>query len=132
MTLRIPSPLPDSLETVVTHIIGAAIEVHRRLGPGLGEGQYEDAMLIELEFQGLRFDRQRVVIIEYRGKSLRPQRIDLIVENQVVVELKAVKCIVPLHLAQVRAYVRATKLRIGLLINFNAPTLTNNIRRVIV
>jgi GxxExxY protein len=132
MRLRIPSPLPDSLEAVVTQIIGAAIEVHRRLGPGLGEGQYEDAMLIELEFQGLRFDRQRVVIIEYRGKPLRPQRIDLIVEDQVVVELKAVECIVPVHLAQVRSYVRATKLRIGLLINFNAPTLTNNIKRVIV
>ncbi len=132
MTLRIPSPLPESLEAIVTHIIGVAIEVHRRLGPGLGEGQDEDAMRIELEFQRLKFEHQRVVVIEYRGRRLRPHRIDLIVENQVVVELKAVESLVPLHYAQVRAYVRATKLRIGLLINFNAPTLTNNIKRVIV
>jgi GxxExxY protein len=131
MELRVPSQLPESTEKLVTRILGAAVEVHRRLGPGFRESLYEDAMLVELEFQKLRFERQRVVVLEYRGRKLRPQRIDLIVEDAVVLEVKSVECLHPLHHAQVNAYVRATGLRIGLLINFNAPVLTNNIKRIV-
>ena len=100
MSLRVPSPLPDWVEAIVERVIGCAIEVHRRLGPGLSEGIYEDAMTIELEAAGLAFDRQREIVIHYRNKPLRPQRIDLVVERQIVVEVKAVEQLHSLHRAQ--------------------------------
>lgn len=129
MPLHVESPVSESVEKIVTRIIAVAIEVHRRLGPGLGEGQYEDAMTIELKAAGLRFERQRTVVIEYRDQPLRPQRIDLIVEEQVVVEIKAVDRLHPVHKGQVISYLRATDLRIGLLINFNAPVVV--VKRVV-
>jgi GxxExxY protein len=130
--LRINSPLPAALEEIVTRIIGCAIEVHRQLGPGLAEGVYEDAMTIELEVNGLHFDRQRQVVIRYRGKPLRPQRIDLIVENQVVVELKAVDRLHPAHGAQLLSYVRSVGLHVGLLFNFNGETVAGNMKRFVI
>ena len=130
MTLRISSPLPDHVESLVTKVIGAAIEVHRCLGPGLGEGLYEDAFAIELTVQGFRFERQRAVVLEYRGQPLRPQRIDLIVEQQIVIEIKAVERLHPVHRAQLISYLRATGLRIGLLLNFDEPVIC--VKRVIV
>ena len=72
MTLRIPSSLPDELETLISRILNCALEVHRRLGPGLSEGIYEDAMTIELEFEGLAFARQRQVIVRYRDRRANP------------------------------------------------------------
>lgn len=131
MTFERPSPVSEAIEEIVTKTIGAAIRVHRQLGPGLGEGQYEDALAIQLERDGLRFNRQHRVTIHYEGKPLRPQRIDLIVEDQVIVEVKSVERLHPVHRSQVIAYLRATGLRIGLLINFNAPLLKGNIKRVV-
>ena len=131
MMLKIHSPLPEALEEVITRIIGCAIEVHRELGPGLSEGIYEDAMTIELETRGLRFDRQRQVIIHYRDRPLRPQRIDLIVENQIVVELKAVDRLHPAHGAQLLSYVRSVGLHVGLLFNFNGDTIKGNMKRFV-
>ena len=130
--LKIESPLPESVEEIITRIIGCAIEVHRQLGPGLSEGVYEDAMTIELQANGLHFDRQRRVVIRYREKPLRPQRIDLIVENQVVVELKAVDRLHPAHGAQVLSYVRSVGLRVGLLFNFNGNTIKSNMKRFVI
>jgi GxxExxY protein len=121
MALRIQSPLPAELEELVTRVIGAVIEVHRRLGPGLIEGQYEDALIIELQLAPLRVERQRTVIITYRDRPLRPQRIDLIVEGRVLVEVKSVERLLPVHESQVISYLRATGLRLGLLVNFNEP-----------
>src|SRR5687767_6607875 len=100
MTLRVSSPLPDSVEVIVERVIGCAIEVHRRLGPGLSEGIYEDAMAIELDAAGLGYDRQRLVVIHYRDMPLRPQRLDLVVENALVVEIKAVEQLHSIHRAQ--------------------------------
>ena len=131
MTLRISSPLPAETESTMTRIIGCAIEVHKRLGPGFSEGLWEDALTIELEFQGLRFERQREVIVRYRDKPLRAQRIDLVVEDRVIVEIKAVEAIHPVHRAQVLSYLRSTGLRAGLLINFNAEVIKGNVRRVV-
>lgn len=121
MPLRIRSPLPEELEATVTRMIGAIIEVHRRLGPGLNEGQYEDALMIELEHAALPVERQRAVTILYRGRPLRPQRIDMIVNGNVLVELKSVERLLAVHESQVISYLRATGLRIGLLVNFNEP-----------
>jgi GxxExxY protein len=131
MSLRLVSPLPDAVENLLSRIIGCAISVHRALGPGLSEGIYEDAMTIELEFKGLKFARQREVIVLYRDRSLRAQRLDLVVENQVVVEIKAVEQLHPIHTAQLLSYVRSAKLRVGLLINFNGETIKGNFKRVV-
>lgn len=131
MAIRLPSPLSEALEAIVSRIIGVAIEVHTRLGPGLGEGQYEDAMTIELKEAQLRFDRQRTVTIKYRDQPLRPQRIDLVVEDQVIVEIKAVERLSSVHQAQVISYLRATGLHVGLLINFNGTAIQGNFKRVV-
>jgi GxxExxY protein len=123
MRLRIPTPLPLEIEEIVQRIIGAAIEVHRQLGPGLRERLYEAALKLELKHLGLRFDCQRRVIVEYRSHRLPPQWLDMVVEDCVVVELKAVERLLPVHQAQVLSYLRSTGLRIGLLFNFNCETL---------
>jgi GxxExxY protein len=110
-------------------IIGCAIEVHRQLGPGLLESIYESALVVELEFAGMAFKRQVSFPIQYRGKIIGEHRIDLIVENDVVVELKSVERIDPVFEAQILTYLRITKLKIGLLINFNTHLLHRGIKR---
>jgi GxxExxY protein len=95
----------------------------------LNEGIDEDALIVELETEGFSVERQRTLTIMYRGQPLRPQRIDLIVAGQVVVEVKAVERLHPVHQSQVVTYLRATGLRIGLLVNFNEPVA--RIKRVI-
>lgn len=121
--MRSRTPLPPEVEAIVERVIAAAIEVHKQLGPGLREGLYEDALKIELKHQGLRFHCQQKVLIAHRGQNLRPQWIDLIVEDCVVVELKAVEMLHPVHQAQVITYLRATGHEIGLLFNFNRAVL---------
>jgi GxxExxY protein len=105
-------------------IIGGAIEVHRILGPGLLESVYEECLAVELGLRGLRCERQRVIPLEYKGQRLGVDlRIDLLVEDRVVVELKAVEKLLPVHEAQVITYLRLTGKPFGLLINFNVPFL---------
>lgn len=130
MALQVPVPLPAATERVVHDVIGCAIEVHRRLGPGLLEGVYADALAIELEHRRLRYQRDCEVAVEYRGRRLRPHRVDLIVERQVLLELKAVDRLVPVFEAQLIACLRTTGLRVGLLLNFNAPFMKEGIRRL--
>jgi len=132
MSIELASPLPLSTEALVTRIIGCAIEVHRRVGPGFLEAIYEDALAIELEWCGMRFDRQREIIITYRDRPLRPHRVDLVIEDQVIVEVNAVEALHSLHRAQLISYLRATRLRVGLLINFNAKMIKGNFQRVVV
>jgi len=114
-------------------IIAAAIEVHRHLGPGLLESIYERAMQQELILRGLPFQCQVAVPITYKGVDLQADyRIDLLVNDAVVVELKAVEKILPVHEAQLLTYLRVTQKPVGLLINFNVPMLANGIvRRVL-
>lgn len=114
-------------------IIGAAIQVHRELGPGLLESTYETCLCHELCLNGLKLERQKVVPIFYKGIKLDAgYRLDLVVENQVIVEIKAVSEVLPLHEAQLLSYLKQVGGGRGLLINFNVKLLKYGIRRLIV
>jgi GxxExxY protein len=119
------------LNYVTERVIGCAIEVHRALGPGLLEHTYEEAMCLEMERRRLKFKRQMTFPVTYKGTSIGQQRIDLIVEDAVVVKLKSVERFDPVSMAQVLTYLRCTGLRLGLLINFNGRVLRTGIRRLI-
>ena len=124
-------PVPDDINVVAIATIGAALAVHRQLGPGFLESIYSKALCIELDARGLPFEREKPIQVVYRGVPIRGQRIDLIIGGQVVVEVKAVAAIEPIHVAQVVSYLRTTGLRIGLLINFHERLLKDGIRRVV-
>jgi GxxExxY protein len=112
-------------------VIGACIEVHRYLGPGLLESAYEQCVAHELGLRGLRFKRQRPVPLEYKGMKLDcGYRVDLVVEDTLVVEIKAADRLLPIHQAQVLTYLRLTRLPIGLLVNFHEPVLKDGLRRL--
>jgi GxxExxY protein len=104
-------------------VIAAAIEVHRRLGPGFLESIYEQALRLELTKRGVPFVCQKRVLLTYDGQSIGDHVLDLLVNDTIVVELKAVKTLEDVHFAQVKSYLRATGLKIGLLLNFNSVTL---------
>jgi GxxExxY protein len=125
------TPLPAETETVATKVIGCAIEVHRTLGAGFLESIYKRAMHLELEAQGLRFESEKAVVVKYKAWSIPGQRLDLIVEGVVLVELKSVRNLKSIHRAQVISYLKTTELRLGLLINFHSALLRNGLRRVI-
>ncbi|MCD4789167.1 MAG: GxxExxY protein [Bacteroidales bacterium] len=111
-------------------IIAAAIEVHRELGPGLLESVYEYCMVEELSSMGLNVKSQEKVPIVYKGKTLKKVfYIDLLVEDEIVIELKAVEVILPVHEVQLVTYLKLSDKRLGLLINFNVPLLKDGIRR---
>jgi len=112
-------------------IIGCAIEVHRRLGPGLLESIYEKALCIELAFAGLKFERQKILSIKYREKPLGEFKIDILVEGTIVLELKAVDRYDPVFKAQLLSYMKLGNYKLGLLINFNRNLLTDGVKRVI-
>lgn len=110
-------------------VIGAAIQVHRELGPGFLESTYEKALHVALRHRRIAFDCQRAIEIVFQGVIVGTARIDLIVEGRLIVELKAVESISPVHFAQLRSYLRAAHLHVGLLLNYNRPRL--DIRRVV-
>ena len=111
-------------------IIGRAIEVHRTLGPGLLESAYEECLSYELQLAGLKIERQKPVPVVYKEKKLDyGYRMDLLVENQVVLELKTVDALWPIHEAQLLTYLKFAEKEIGLLINFNVTVLKNGIKR---
>jgi GxxExxY protein len=112
-------------------VIGACIEVHRLLGPGLLESVYEECVARELTLRGLRFERQKPISIEYKGDLLgHAYRADLIVEETLLVEIKAIEVLLPIHAAQVVTYLRVAGLPSGLLVNFNALTIRDGLRRL--
>ena len=123
-------PAPH-LDECAHAIIGAAIEVHRHLGPGFLEAVYEEALVLELGFRGLTVRRQVAIPIHYKGREISEARLDLLVENEVVVELKTVERLSGIHAAQLVSYLKASELELGLLMNFNVPILKEGIRRVI-
>ncbi len=113
-------------------IIGAAIEVHKQLGPGMLESAYEECLCYELFLCGLKVERQKPIPVVYKEIKLDcGYRTDLLVENEVIVELKAQDAILPVHEAQILTYLRFANKKIGLLINFNVTVLKNGIRRFI-
>ena len=119
-------------EEVAREIVDAALTVHRELGPGLLESAYEQCLAFELARRGLKVERQREVPITYQGMRIDAgYRIDLLVAESIIVELKAVDRVAPVHEAQVLSYLKLANLRIGFLINFNVRLLKDGIRRLV-
>lgn len=118
-----------AFENLSEAIIGAAIKVHKELGPGFLESIYEQALKIELSETNLNFECQKEIKIEYHGKEVGTHRLDLVIENSIIVELKAVKELNDTHFAQLISYLKATDRKVGLLLNFAKPTL--EIKRVV-
>ena len=125
------TPIPVATELVSNQVIGATLEVHRALGPGFLEKIYHEALCLELHARGVRFERERAVAVTYRGVAIPGQRIDLIVEECVLVELKATSRLDMVHDAKVISYLRTTGLRLGLLLNFNGRTMKEGVRRIV-
>ena len=123
---------PDQqVDDVARRVIGAAIEVHRHLGPGYLERVYEEALAVELGLRGIPFERQRSFALDYKGHAVGEGRLDLLVDGCLAVELKAVDALAPIHKAQLISYLKATGLHLGLLINFSVPVLKQGIKRVV-
>ena len=118
-----------NFEELSKKIIGAAIEVHRELGPGFLESIYEEALKVEFTEHELHYDAQKEIQIKYLGVAVGLHRLDLLVEDQIIIELKAVKELTDVHFSQLRSYLKATGLKVGLLFNFAKPTL--EIKRVV-
>jgi GxxExxY protein len=119
------------VEEIVTKTIGCALRVHAALGPGYSEGLYHDAFEIDVGLEGLRCDRELRIELLYRGQPLRPHKLDLVVENVLVVELKAVERLTKVHEAQLLSYMKAGKYRVGLLMNFQSDWLKSTLRRFV-
>lgn len=119
------------IEQASNRVIGAAIEVHRHLGPGYLESVYEDALAVELGLRSIMFTRQARFGLDYKGHVIGEGRTDFLVEGCLLVELKAVDAFAPIHLAQTISYLKATKYRLALLINFNVPVLKEGVKRVV-
>jgi GxxExxY protein len=123
---------PDkAIDDLANAVIGVAIEVHRLLGPGYLESVYEEAMAVELELRGIGFERQKCFRVDYKSHAVGEGRLDLLVRDSLVVELKAVEAFAPIHTAQVLSYLKTLNLPLGLLINFNVPLLKHGIKRVV-
>jgi GxxExxY protein len=119
------------LNQITEKIIGCAIEVHRALGPGLLESAYEECLCFELSQCGLKFERQVPLPVVYKGVKLDcGYRIDIVVENLVIVEIKAIANILPVHEAQVLSYLKLDNKPLGLLLNFHVSVLKNGIKRI--
>jgi len=117
---------------ITEKVIGLAIQVHKALGPGLLESAYEACLAYELNQSGLSIERQKALPLRYKNVRLDcGYRLDILVNKLVVLEIKAVDAILPIHIAQLLAYLKMTNLQVGLLINFNAYALKNGIRRVV-
>ena len=120
-----------AINNLTSKVIGACIEIHRQLGPGLLESAYEECLCFELGEAGVRYERQRPLPIVYKGVRLDlAYRLDVVVEDRVLIELKAVDSLLPVHEAQVITYLKLTGLPLGLLINFNVPVLKQGIKRL--
>jgi GxxExxY protein len=122
----------EKLDRLTETIIGAAIEVHRALGPGLLESAYEACLAFELAQRGLKFEKQKPLPLVYKQVRLDcGYKLDLLVEGAVIVELKAVDRLIPIHQAQLLSYLKLTGCKVGLLINFNTRVLKDGIQRVV-
>jgi GxxExxY protein len=120
------------INALTGQIIGPAIEVHKALGPGLLESAYEECLCHEFDLRGIPYKRQQAIPVRYKGVKLDcGYRIDILVDNRVILELKSVDCLESIHEAQILTYLRLTGLKVGLLINFNVPVLRDGIKRLI-
>lgn len=121
-----------SKDQITEKIIGSAIAVHKALGPGLLESAYEECLCFELSEAGLEFKRQVALPVIYKGVKLDcGYRMDVVVEDSVIVEIKAVERIIPVHEAQLLSYLKLTGIKVGLLLNFHVPVLKSGIKRIV-
>ncbi len=122
----------NPLNNITDKIIGCAIEVHKGLGPGLLESAYEECLCYEFNQSGLKFERQVSLPVQYKGVKLNcGYRMDIVVENEVIVEIKAVEKLVPIHDAQLLSYLKMHNKKVGLLLNFHVPILKNGLKRIV-
>jgi len=119
------------VDTLAHAVIGAAIEVHRHLGPGYLESVYEEALALEFGIQNISYQRQCAMPVTYKGRQVGQGKVDFLVGGMLVVELKAVEKLLPLHKAQVISYLKASGCQLGLLVNFDERTLREGIQRVV-
>ncbi|MBE9229434.1 GxxExxY protein [Phormidium sp. LEGE 05292] len=126
--MRQPS---QEVEQLAYAVIGAAIEVHRLLGPGFLEAVYEEALAVEFDLRGIPFKRQVVFAVHYKGQEVGEGRLDFLVGNNLIVELKALENVPPIQQARVISYLKATKHPLALLINFNVQILKDGIKRIV-
>lgn len=123
MPLNIESNLSPELDRLAYAVIGAAIEVHKHLGPGFLENVYEVALCHELELRSIKYERQKPIRVAYKTIEIDGQRLDLIIEGVMIVELKTVDTIAPIHEAQLLSYIKSAKIPLGLIINFKVTLL---------
>ena len=123
--------LGKDIEQLARNVIGAAIEVHRALGAGFLESVYEEALCIELDHKNIPYQRQYPIAVNYRDRSVGEGRLDLLVGEKLIVALKAIEAIAPIHMAQVISYLKTTGFNLALLINFNVRVLKDGIKRII-
>ncbi len=124
-------PKIKDINKLTGEIIGAAIEVHKTLGPGLLESAYEECLCHELKLRGIPYERQKELPIEYKGVKLDcGYRLDIVAEQSLIVELKSCERLEPIHKAQLLTYLKLTGIKVGLLINFNVPVLKEGIKRL--
>jgi GxxExxY protein len=125
------SPLGPEVEQLVTRIMDCAFAVHRALGPGFKEVIYKQALCLEMDAQGLKFESEKPIEVIYKHWKIPGQRVDLLVEGRVLIEIKSVPRLRRIHSSQVVSYLKTMNLRIGLLINFKAQVLKEGFRRVV-
>ena len=123
-------PTPHQ-EELARQFVDAALEVHRELGPGYDELIYENALAVELELRKIPFNRQKTIKVFYKGVEVGEGRLDLLLDDELVIELKTVEELNPKHLAQVISYLKATELPLGLLVNFHVDLLKKGLKRVV-
>jgi GxxExxY protein len=129
--LRVTSKLTDQEESMLTLTLDVGYTVHRELGPGFKEAIYEEAYCLELHSRGLAFEREKRILVPFKGWFIPGQRIDLVVEQLVIIELKAVPKLRKIHQAQLTSYLKAMRLRAGLLMNFNSEWFKGGVKRVV-
>ncbi len=122
----------ERLDEISHGIIGAAIEVHRHLGPGLLESAYQSCLAFELKQRGLKVEEQKPLPVVYKQVKLDcGYRLDMVVEDEIIVEVKAIEKLLPIHEAQLLSYLRLTRKRVGLLMNFHVPALKSGLKRIV-
>jgi GxxExxY protein len=126
------SPLDVDTEKYVERVVECGIAVHRTLGPGFFEPVYQNAMCLELVEQDVPFESEKRVVVRYRDRPVATQRLDFLVAGRVIVELKALKELEPIHYVQLMSYLRGTGLRVGLLMNFGGLSLRAGLKRIVV
>lgn len=130
--LRVDSRLTDAEEAIVSGCLDSAVAVHRELGPGFREIIYHRALALEMSSRGIRFESEKALSVRYRSWNIAGQKADLVVEDIVIVEIKTVPRLLPIHRHQVTSYLKATNLKVGLLLNFRSSLLKHGMQRVMI